>query len=622
MLKYIPLSKIDRIQIYINQPKKSLAKTLTQIKKETGADDIINAGFFNGNWTPCGHVKADGVVYVGEPYIYNCMAWNNPPLDLCMTPIPTNKAKYSNYISCVALIVNGKKDVYAISQADNAVGVGKLANGNPYYTRRSAVGMKNGQLALYCDTKGLIPSQLADLLYSQGWSELLMLDGGGSVQCNFEGKTITSTRIVHNFILVYYKKDKQPIPTPTPPVEEKPKADTGLKINEVYMKNNRCYTNQIKRNKTKMMLHSTGTPNAMFEAIFNSMNKTTATLSVESIIDNTGIYKTLPYGIKSWHCASSGNDTHIACEICEPQDTRLLDINWKPLSKGGFGNTTWAVTQLQKELIAWGYNPNGVDGSFGDGCDKAVKAFQSANSLVADGSVGLGTLHALQKRVGSLLKYDAKKNEEYFNNVYNKAVYYFATTLKEIGGKASEIVCHSEGYKLGIASNHADVMHWFPQHGKSMDTFRADVAKAMAGEVRPIEPEKPKPVLNNVVEAQTLLNNKFNSGLVVDGSWGPASKKALIKAIQSTLNIVYNRKLTLDGSFGPASQTACPDLKYYVKNDLAYCLQLGLLAKGFDIDVDGSYGRGTETIVKQYQASCGLNVDGVAGPNTFVKLVS
>jgi cell division septation protein DedD len=39
------------------------------------------------------------------------------------------------------------------------------------------------------------------------------------------------------------------------------------------------------------------------------------------------------------------------------------------------------------------------------------------------------------------------------------------------------VICHSEGYKRGIASNHGDVMHWFPKHGKSMDTFRADVAK-------------------------------------------------------------------------------------------------------------------------------------------------
>jgi hypothetical protein len=37
------------------------------------------------------------------------------------------------------------------------------------------------------------------------------------------------------------------------------------------------------------------------------------------------------------------------------------------------------------------------------------------------------------------------------------------------------VIDHSEGYDLGIASNHGDVAHWFPKYGKSMDTFRADV---------------------------------------------------------------------------------------------------------------------------------------------------
>ena len=38
----------------------------------------------------------------------------------------------------------------------------------------------------------------------------------------------------------------------------------------------------------------------------------------------------------------------------------------------------------------------------------------------------------------------------------------------------------SEGHKLGIASNHGDVLHWFPKHGKSMDDFRADVKAKLA----------------------------------------------------------------------------------------------------------------------------------------------
>ena len=48
------------------------------------------------------------------------------------------------------------------------------------------------------------------------------------------------------------------------------------------------------------------------------------------------------------------------------------------------------------------------------------------------------------------------------------------------------ILCHSEGYKLGIASNHADVMHWFPRFGKSMDTFRAEVKRLLTVNEMPV----------------------------------------------------------------------------------------------------------------------------------------
>ena len=37
------------------------------------------------------------------------------------------------------------------------------------------------------------------------------------------------------------------------------------------------------------------------------------------------------------------------------------------------------------------------------------------------------------------------------------------------------LICHSEGFTLGVASNHADVMHWFPMHNKTMNDFRTDV---------------------------------------------------------------------------------------------------------------------------------------------------
>lgn len=73
---------------------------------------------------------------------------------------------------------------------------------------------------------------------------------------------------------------------------------------------------------------------------------------------------------------------------------------------------------------------------------------------------------------------DGLRDSKYFNKVYKEAVELTAylCTLYELNPLADGVViCHSEGYKRGLASNHADVMHWFPIHGKSMDTFRKDV---------------------------------------------------------------------------------------------------------------------------------------------------
>ncbi len=68
----------------------------------------------------------------------------------------------------------------------------------------------------------------------------------------------------------------------------------------------------------------------------------------------------------------------------------------------------------------------------------------------------------------------------YFNTVYKEAVELCVHLCKQYGLTEKDIICHSEGHKLGVASNHGDVMHWFPRHGKSMDTFRADVKSGLA----------------------------------------------------------------------------------------------------------------------------------------------
>lgn len=86
---------------------------------------------------------------------------------------------------------------------------------------------------------------------------------------------------------------------------------------------------------------------------------------------------------------------------------------------------------------------------------------------------------------------DGLSDSTYFNKVYREAVELCVYLCKQYNLTEKDIICHSEGYKLGIASNHSDVMHWFPKHGKSMDTFRSDVKSVLASSA-PVEPTVPK----------------------------------------------------------------------------------------------------------------------------------
>ena len=105
---------------------------------------------------------------------------------------------------------------------------------------------------------------------------------------------------------------------------------------------------------------------------------------------------------------------------------------------------------------------------------------------------------------------DDLKSKTYFDMVYTEAVELTAMLCKEynINPEYPHLICHSEANKLGIATAHADVMHWFPLFGKSMDTFRADVAKALAPVVEENPPvlEEDSPVAEEKPPIEVLLN--------------------------------------------------------------------------------------------------------------------
>jgi N-acetyl-anhydromuramyl-L-alanine amidase AmpD len=99
---------------------------------------------------------------------------------------------------------------------------------------------------------------------------------------------------------------------------------------------------------------------------------------------------------------------------------------------------------------------------------------------------------ANNSHIGFEICEDGLTDASYFSAVYKEALELCVYLCKLYGFSEKDIICHSEGYKRGIASNHGDVMHWFPKHGKSMDTFRADVKKLLSAENKPVDSVKKK----------------------------------------------------------------------------------------------------------------------------------
>lgn len=114
---------------------------------------------------------------------------------------------------------------------------------------------------------------------------------------------------------------------------------------------------------------------------------------------------------------------------------------------------------------------------------------------------------------------------------------------------------------------------------------------------------------------QTWLNSTYSSGLTVDGVYGTNTKKAATKGYQKVLGV------TADGVFGAASKAAVVVLKSGSSGNAVRLMQGMLYCRGFNPNgVDGSFGAGTTTAVKNFQSSKGLTADGLAGGNTMYAL--
>ncbi|MCL2194487.1 MAG: N-acetylmuramoyl-L-alanine amidase [Oscillospiraceae bacterium] len=150
--------------------------------------------------------------------------------------------------------------------------------------------------------------------------------------------------------------------------------------------------------------------------------------------------------------------------------------------------------------------PHGFIGQLADG---SVATYQVLPWNHRGWHAGNGTKgSANSTHIGFEICEDGLTDAKYLGAVYQEAAELCAMLCRmyKLDPMASGVLIgHSEGYKLGIASNHADPAHWFTKHGKTMDDFRKLVKQLMDGSTTTDpKPEPPAPTPQPPTPGQVL----------------------------------------------------------------------------------------------------------------------
>lgn len=185
----IPLADIERIAILTGN-----GRSMAQVKGD--ADYICNAGFYDmTTGRPVGYLKVDGAVLAKE--VWGCWGFAWDRADIKMSALPD--AKRTNYISGVEML-SPMIGIHDAMHYRPEVGCSRP---------RTAMALTGDKLLLYCADSPTTPEALRDTLYKLGAETAIMLDGGGSSQCDFAGQKIYSSRRVHNYLAVWLKHDQK-----------------------------------------------------------------------------------------------------------------------------------------------------------------------------------------------------------------------------------------------------------------------------------------------------------------------------------------------------------------------------------------------------------------------------
>ena len=125
--------------------------------------------------------------------------------------------------------------------------------------------------------------------------------------------------------------------------------------------------------------------------------------------------------------------------------------------------------------------------------------------------------------------------------------------------------------------------------------------------------------MNILYEDLPVINNNDNNNSKTNNS-------EIVKSLQKALNQDYNCGLDVDGIIGPLTTKAVNNnmVRNFTVGEFAKWVQERLIAKGYSLNefgVDGRYGNESEKKVKEFQANCGIDVDGIVGINTVNRLI-
>jgi hypothetical protein len=123
---------------------------------------------------------------------------------------------------------------------------------------------------------------------------------------------------------------------------------------------------------------------------------------------------------------------------------------------------------------------------------------------------------------------DGLHNAEYFKVIYGYAIELCVFLCETYGLTAEDIIDHHEGNLLGIASGHGDVSHWFPIHGKSMDTLRADVRQGMEDDMASVISQIAAAAGKSEAEVIQALGLLCKFANTTEEAWEKAGAKSLI----------------------------------------------------------------------------------------------